>query len=203
MNQRMNKHAENIKNAVNDYKKATEAAKQKIDYITATYGPTAGEAERELQLEKLKKAKTAATDTITKAGDAGYREVEAWERMDGSKMNTDDMRLLDAGLIDHGEFDRLKVKYRDNSTMLAALRKYGERQNNENHREDFIPFNLRDIPTAEGKRKQWKNAQTQALDMLDAMDGTGKYEKVEDDDLGTAFSLGLMEEQMKTFGEDL
>ena len=200
----MNKHAENIKNAVNEYKKVTEAAKQKIDYITTTYGPTAGEAEREMQLEKLKKAKTAATDTIMKAGDAGYREVEAWERMDGSKLNTDDMRLLDAGLIDHGEFNRLKVKYRDNSTMCAVLKKFADKQNAAAIKDGGLPaFETRDIPTAEGKRKQWKNAQAQALDMLDAMDGTGKYENVEDGDFGTAFSLGIMEEQMKIFGENL
>lgn len=199
----MNKHAENIKNAVNDYKKATEAAKQKIDYITATYGPTAGEAETEIQAEKLEKARAAAEDTIIKAARSGYKEVEAWERMDGSKL-TDDIRLMDAGLVDHGEFNRLKVKYRDNSTMLAALKQYGDKQNATAIKDGGLPaFETRDIPTAEGKRKQWENAQTQALDMLDMLDGTGKYENVEDDDFGTAFTLGIMEEQMKTFGENL
>lgn len=198
----MNQHALNIRTALNDYKQATEKAKQQISFITTTYGKEAGEAEKEIQAKKLEKARSAAVDTITKAGDAGYREVETWERMDSSKL-TDDIKLLDAGIVDHGEFDRLKAKYRDNSTMLAALRKYGEKQNSENHSEGFFPFNLRDIPTAEGKRKQWKNAQAQALDMLDAMDGSGKYTKPDIDDWGAAFTLAAMPETLEHFGEDL
>lgn len=198
----MNQHALNIRTALNDYKQATEKAKQQISFITTTYGKEAGEAETEIQAKKLEKARSAAVDTITKAGDAGYREVETWERMDSSKL-TDDIKLLDAGIVDHGEFDRLKAKYRDNSTMLAALRKYGEKQNSENHSDGFIPFNLRDIPTAEGKRKQWKNAQAQALDLLDAMDGSGKYTKPDNDDWGAAFTLAAMPETLEHFGEDL
>ena len=42
----MNQHALNMKNALNEYKKATETAKQQIEFITTTYGREAGEAER-------------------------------------------------------------------------------------------------------------------------------------------------------------
>jgi hypothetical protein len=208
----MNQHAVNMKNALNDYKKATDTAKRQIEFITTTYGQEAGEAEREIQAKKLEKARAAAVDTINKAAGAGYKEAEAWGRLDGSKL-TDDVKLLDNGLVDKAEFDRLKAKYSGNYTMLHALRKYGEKQNKAASDEiranggDGLaaalaePFDLRDIPTAEDKPKRWEKAQAQALDLLDAMDGSGKYSNPHD--WGAAFTLAAMPETMEHFGENL
>lgn len=208
----MNQHAVNMKNALNDYKKATDTAKRQIEFITTTYGKEAGEAEREIQAKKLEKARAAAVDTINKAAGAGYKEAEAWGRLDGSKL-TEDAKLLDAGLVDKAEFDRLKAKYSGNYTMLHALRKYGEKQNKAASDEirssggDGLaaalaePFDLRDIPTAEDKPKRWEKAQAQALDLLDAMDGSGKYSNPHD--WGAAFILAAMPETMEHFGENL
>ena len=208
----MNQHAVNMKNALNEYKKATEAAKQQIEFITKTYGKEAGEAEKEIQAKKLERARATAVDTITKAAGAGHKEAEAWGRLDGSKL-TDDVRLLDAGLVDKAEFDRLKAKYSGNYTMLHALRKYGEKQNKEagdkirSSGGDGLeaalaePFNLRDIPTAEDKPKRWEKTQAQALDLLDAMDGSGKYKNPHD--WGAAFIQAAMPETLEHFGEDL
>ena len=208
----MNQHAVNMKNALNEYKKATEAAKQQIKFITDTYGKEAGEAEKEIQAKKLERARAAAVDTINKAAGAGYKEAEAWGRLDGSKL-TDDVRLLDAGLVDKAEFDRLKAKYSGNYTMLHALRKYGEKQNKAAGEEiranngDGLtaalvePYNIRDIPTAEDKPKKWEKTQAQALDLLDAMDGSGKYKNPHD--WGAAFVQAAMPETLEHFGEDL
>ena len=148
---------------------------------------------------------------LTKAGRAGYREAESWGRMDTSKL-TDDIKLLDAGIVDKGEFDRLKAKYSNNYTMLAALRRYGEKQNKEAGKEmqkngdDYIgaltePFDVHDIPTTEEKMKKWEKTQASALDLLDAMDGSGKYGNP--DDWGAAFTLAAMPETLEHFGEDL
>lgn len=208
----MNQHAANIKNALAEYKKATEAAKQQIKFITDTYGKEAGEAEKEIQAKKLERARAAAVDTINKAAGAGHKEAEAWGRLDGSKL-TDDVRLLDAGLVDKAEFDRLKEKYSGNYTMLHALRKYGEKQNKAAGEEiranngDGLtaalvePYNIRDIPTAEDKPKKWEKTQAQALDLLDAMDGSGKYKNPHD--WGAAFVQAAMPETLEHFGEDL
>lgn len=208
----MNQHAVNMKNALNEYKKATEAAKQQIKFITDTYGKEAGEAEKEIQAKKLERARATAVDTITKAAGAGHKEAEAWGRLDGSKL-TDDVKLLDAGLVDKAEFDRLKEKYSGNYTMLHALRKYGEKQNKEagdkirSSGGDGLeaalaePYNVRDIPTAEDKPKRWEKTQAQALDLLDAMDGSGKYKNPHD--WGAAFIQAAMPETLEHFGEDL
>lgn len=208
----MNQHAANMKKALNEYKKATDTAKQQIEFITNTYGQEAGEAETEIQAGKLERARTAAVDTINKAAGAGYKEAEAWGRLDGSKL-TEDTKLLDAGLVDKAEFDRMKAKYSGNYTMLQALRRYGEKQNKEageairaNNGDGLEaaltePFNLRDIPTAEEKMKKWEKAQASALDLLDAMDGTGKYSNPHD--WGAAFTLAAMPETLEHFGEDL
>ena len=207
----MNQHAVNMKNALNEYKKATEAAKQQIKFITDTYGKEAGEAEKEIQAKKLERARAAAVDTINKAAGAGHKEAEAWGRVDGSKL-TDDVKLLDAGLVDKAEFDRLKEKYSGNYTMLQALRKYGEQQNKAAGEEirkggDAMaaalaePFEVRDIPTAEDRPKKWERTQAQALDLLDAMDGSGKYKNPHD--WGAAFVQAAMPETLEHFGEDL
>lgn len=208
----MNQHAENMKKALNEYKKATDTAKQQIEFITNTYGKEAGEAEKEIQAKKLERSRAAAVDTINKAAGAGYKEAEAWGRLDGSKL-TDDVRLLDTGLVDKAEFDRMKAKYSGNYTMLQALRKYGEKQNKAAGDEiranggDGLtaalaePFDLRDIPTAEEKTKRWEKTQAQALDLLDAMDGSGKYK--DPHDWGAAFILAAMPETLEHFGENL
>lgn len=208
----MNQHALNMKNALNEYKKATETAKQQIEFITTTYGREAGEAEKDIQKKKLERARAAAVDTINKAAGAGYKEAEAWGRVDGSKL-TDDVKLLDAGLVDKAEFDRLKEKYSGNYTMLQALRKYGEKQNKAagdairaNNGDGLAaalvePYDVRDIPTAEDKPKKWERTQAQALDLLDAMDGSGKYSNPHD--WGAAFVMAAMPETLEHFGEDL
>lgn len=206
----MNQHAENMKKALTDYKSARDKANTQIKFITDTYGREAGEAEKKLQTGKLEKARAAAVDTITKAGSAGRQGAEAWGHVDGSKLYNDDIRLLEAGLVDAAEFDRLKAKHAGNYTMLTALRKYGEKQNAEaseqirKNNPDAIlidAFKVRDIPTAESKTKAWEKAQAQALDLLDAMDGTGKYSNP--DDWGAAFNVAAMPETLEHFGEDL
>ena len=206
----MNQHALNMKTALTNYKQATDNAKQMVKFITDTYGKEAGEAEAKMQAKKLEKARAESVDMITKAGAAGYRGAESWGRMDSSKL-TDDIRLLDAGVVDKGEFNRLKEKYSNNSTMLAALLRYGEKHNKESgevlKNGDFYtgalvePFDIKDIPTTEEKMKKWEKAQATALDLLDAMDGSGKYGDRED--WGAAFVLAAMPENLEHFGADL
>jgi len=207
----MNKHAENMKKALLDYKKLRETADARIQYIRETYGNEAGEAEKEIQTKKLERARSEAVNTITAAGGAGRKEAEAWGHMDGSKMNSDDIKLLDAGLVDKAEFNRLKAKHADNFTMLQVLRKYGEKQNRaeteearKNNPDGFImeePFDLHDIPAADDKAKRWERTQASALDLLDCMDGVGKYSNPHD--WGAAFIKAAMPENLEHFGEDL
>ena len=203
----MNQHIETMKGALYTYKKQREAADERIAWITETYGKEAGEAERNIQEKKTAQARAAAEKAIKDAGAAGLAAAEAWGRMDGSKL-TDDVKLLDAGLVDKAEFDRLKGKYNGNATMLAALRKYADKQNAaaaEEARksgEGFaaamtMPYDTRDMPTAEGKQNNWKKTQALALDLLDVMDGSGKYK----DDWMGSFGRAALPEQMEHFGE--
>ena len=122
---------------------------------------------------------------------------------------TDDAKLLDAGLVDPAEFDRLKSKYSVNSTMLAALKKYGDKQNDlarkaaENGKPGEIvmtdnPFNVKDIPTPAERVQNWDKLNAKALDTLDAIDGVGKYR----DPWTQAFGRGVYDQTVDTFGDE-
>ena len=207
----MNKNAETIKNALLTYKGLREAADARIKQIRETYGEEAGRAEAEIQSKRLSQARATAESTIQNAHGEGRRAAEAWGTLDGSKL-TDDIKLLDAGLVDREAFNGLKNRYKDNATMLSALRKYGEKKNAEAAKEirdsgDAFtaaltePFELRDIPTAEDKMKRWDKAKSSALDLLDAMDGAGKY--ANPNDWAAAFTKAAMPETLEHFGENL
>ena len=207
----MNKNAETMRNALKNYKAKRDTADARIKQIRDLYGEEAAQHEAERQNKALKAARTEVESTIRAASGEGRRAAEAWGVMDGSKL-TDDIKLLDAGLVDVDTFNGLKARYKDNSTMLSALRKYGEKQNAAAAKEIreggdafaaamTAPYELRDIPTAADKVKGWDKAQAHALDLLDCMDGAGKYSNP--NDWGAAFIKAAMPENLEHFGEDL
>lgn len=200
----MNKNIETMKTTLTGYKKQREDAEARIKYITDTYGKEAGEKERERQEKQLANARATATQTIRAAGAEGMAAAAAWGQMDGSKL-TDDVKLLDAGLVDKAEFGRLKAKYSGNATMLAALRKYADKQNAEavkaaRDKGDLplaMPYDTSDMPTADSKRANWEKTQAHALDLLDSIDGTGRYK----DSWTASFGRAALPEQLEHFGE--
>lgn len=204
----MNQNAENIKKALKAYKEKRDAADARIQQIRENYGEEAAQREADRQNKSLKAARAEVESTIRAATGEGRRAAEAWGRMDGSKL-TDDIKLLDAGLVDVATFNELKGRYKDNATMLSALRKYADKQNAAAAKEASEkgdlplaePYETRDIPTAEGKAKSWDNAQRGAFDMLDAMDGSGKYGNPQD--WGAAFVKAALPDTLEHFGEDL
>lgn len=204
----MNKNAEAIKNALKAYKTKRDTADERIKNIRETYGEEAAQREAERQNKALKQARAEVESTIRAAHGEGRRAAESWGKLDGSKL-TDDIKLLDAGLVDAAAFRDLKERYKDNSSMLTALKKYADKQNaaamKEAHEKGGLPlaepFETRDIPTAEGKAKGWDRARDSALDMLDAMDGTGKYGNPHD--WGASFVKAAMPETLEHFGEGL
>lgn len=204
----MNKNAETIKNALQTYKTKRDAADARIKQIRELYGEEAAQHEAERQNKAMKTARTEAESAIRAATGEGRRAAEAWGRMDGSKL-TDDVKLLDNGLVDVQTFNELKGRYKDNHTMLSALRKYADKQNaaamKEAHEKGDLPlaepFETRDIPTPADKVKKWDNVQARAFDMMDAMDGTGKYSNPHD--WGASFVKAAMPQELEHFGEDL
>jgi hypothetical protein len=191
-----------------DYKAKRDTADARIKQIRESYGEEAAQREAERQNKALKQARAAAEEAIRAAHGEGRRAAENWGKLDGSKL-TDDIKLLDAGLVDREAFRDLKERYKDNSSMLAALKKYADKQNaaamKEAHEKGDLPlaepYETRGIPTAEGKAKSWDRARDSALDMLDAMDGTGKYSNPHD--WGASFVKAAMPQTLESFGDNL
>ena len=194
-----------IRSALKDYHNAKEASKKRVDMIREQYGDEAAAREQETQNKRLADARDTASTIITANHRVAVEHTENWGRLDGSQL-TDDAKLLDAGLVDPKEFDRMKDKYSVNNTMLVALKKYGDRQNDlarkaATERGDLAlsePYNTKDILTPSEKIANWDKLKTRAMDTLDAIDGTGKY----GDAWSQAFGAGLYAETMDTFGDE-
>lgn len=205
MTQKGYEHKIAIRNALKEYSKAKESSKKRVDMIREQYGDEAAAREQEVQDKRLADARDTASTIIEANHRNAVKHTEEWGRLDGSQL-TDDLKLLDARLVDPGEFERMKNKYSVNNTMLAALKKYGDRENDLARKaaadNGELPlaerFNTKDILTASERIANWDKLKTKAMDTLDAIDGTGKYS----DAWSQAFGKGLYAETMDTFGDE-
>lgn len=200
----MNKYISDMKNAVTTYKTAKDQAQQRYNEIKQLYGDEAAEKENSRLQKNLATARSTAEAAIKEAYGEGVYAAEQWGKLDGSKL-TDDIKLLDAGLVDVNEFEKLKSRHRDNATMLMALKKFGEKQNATAQQEQAKtghlslaePYNTRDIVTLPDKLDNWKQAKAQALDYLDMVDGRGAYA----DDWSKTLGKVMIDEGLSHFGE--
>ena len=204
----MSKYIDDMKSALVTYKTAKQNAEKRLQEIRELYGDEAGERESERQEKQLTSARQRAEAAIREAYSEGVYLAEQWGKLDGGRL-TDDVKLLDAGLVDVDAFEMLKNRHRDNGTMMLALKKYGERMNAAAAQEarekgDVLsgmtaPYNVRDIVTGAEKVENWKRAKTQALDVLDMIDGKGAYSDPWTKALGNA----LGGESIEHFGENI
>ena len=205
MTQKGYEHKMAIRNALKEYSKAKELSKKRVDMIREQYGDEAAAREQEVQDKRLADARDTASTIIEANHRNAVKHTEEWGRLDGSQL-TDDLKLLDARLVDPGEFERMKNKYSVNNTMLAALKKYGDRENDLARKaaadNGELPlaerFNTKDILTASERIANWDKLKTKAMDTLDAIDGTGKY----GDAWSQSFGKALYAETMDTFGDE-
>lgn len=202
----MSKYIDDMKSALVTYKTAKQNAEKRLQEIRELYGDEAGQYESERQAKQLTAARERAEAAIREAYSEGVYLAEQWGKLDGARL-TDDVKLLDAGLVDVDAFEALKERHRDNGTMMLALKKYGERMNAAAAQEArekgdafsgmTAPYNVRDIVTGADKVENWKRAKTQALGVLDMIDGKGAYSDPWTKALGNA----LGDESIEHFGE--
>lgn len=200
----MSRYAEDMKRALVTYRDTKQKAAQRLQEIKDLYGDEAAQREQERQGKQLKSARATAEAAIREAYSEGHYLAEQWAKPDGSRL-TDDMKLFDAGLVTPEVFEQLKSRYRDNATMLSALKAQGEKLNAAAAQEDrvkggmgfAVPYNVRDIATGADKVKGWDTLKKQAMDALDMVDGTGAYS----DSWTQALGKHLCAETIDHFGE--
>ena len=202
----MSKYSDDMKQALVTYKATKQKAEARYNEIKELYGEEAVQREQERQEKQLKNARAAAEAAIREAYSEGHYLAEQWGKPNGSQL-TDDLKLFDAGMVTPEVFETLKARYRDNATMSAALKAKGEKLNAAAAKEASdngdpwvgmrMPYNTRDIETAEDKMKYWDGLKKQAMDMLDAIDGTGAYS----DPWTQAVGRALGAEVIDKFGE--
>ena len=202
----MSRYAEDMKRALVTYRDTKQKAEARYNEIKELYGEEAVQREQERQEKQLKNARAAAEAAIREAYSEGHYLAEQWGKPDGSQL-TDDLKLFDAGMVTPEVFETLKARYRDNATMSAALKAKGQQLNAAAAKEASdngdplggmrMPYNTRDIETAEDKMKYWDGLKKQAMDMLDAIDGTGAYS----DPWTQAVGRALGAEVIDKFGE--
>ena len=202
----MSKYSDDMKRALATYRDTRKKAEARYSEIKDLYGEEAVKHEAERQEAQLKNARAAAEAAIREAYSEGHYLAEQWGKPDGSQL-TDDLKLFDAGMVTPEVFETLKARYRDNATMSAALKAKGQQLNAAAAKEAsdngdplggmHMPYNTRDIETAEDKMKYWDGLKKQAMDMLDAIDGTGAYS----DPWTQAVGRALGAEVIDKFGE--
>lgn len=181
----MSRYVDDMRNALRGYQGRVQAARARVDEIREAYGQEAADRQREREAERLKGERAKAEAAIREAYSEGIYQVNQWGQLDGGRL-TDDAKLLDADLVTPAQFDAMKSKYEGNFTMLAVLKKYGDRQNANaiqaardmgDHAGAWgvAPYNVRDIPTKEGKLETWEGLRQNALKMLDMIDSSGAY----------------------------
>ena len=200
----MSKYADKMKQAIVTYRDTKRKADARYKEIKDLYGEEAVTREKERQEKQLKAARAAAESSIREAYSEGHSIAEQWATPDGSQL-TDDIKLFDAGLVTPEVFEQLKGKYKNNSTMLSALKVQGEKLNAAAAKDDrdkygfgmSEPYNVRDIRTGADRLKGWDNMKKKAMDALDMLDGTGNYS----DPWNRALGAALGDETIDHFGE--
>ena len=204
----MSRYTDNMKQALVLYRDAKDKEAKRLQEVKEYFGDEAMQREQERQAQQIKNARATAEAAIQEAWSEGRYLAEQWAKPDGRQL-TDDMKLFDVGLVTPEVFDQLKARYRDNATMLAALKMQGEKLNAAAQKEaqertdnPFMiaePYNVRDIVTGADKLNQWDSMKKQALDVLDAIDGTGQYNGEWGHTVGAAYSAEIIEH----FGEGM
>ena len=164
-----------LQKALENYRNAAQRTATKIEECMQIYAPEAASIESERLKSELEKEKQKALDVIRAERASAEKEADEWGRMDGSRI-TDDVKLLDSGIITADQFAQLAEKYQDNGTMCQALRKYAERHNEQlraQSREAF-PVGLIDLgqlPTMESRRAELTHDAKSAESILNMIDG--------------------------------
>ena len=202
----MSKYADDMKQAIMTYRNKYKNAEANIKLVVENYGEEAGQRELERQEKNLKAEREKAAAAIREAYSEGVYLAERWGQPDGSRL-TDDLKLFDAGIVTPEVFDQLKARYKDNATMLSALKAQGEKLNAAAAQEAqgkgemalASPYDTRDIVTLDDKLKNWGKLKAQAMDALDMIDGTGNYS----DPWTQAIGNAMGDEVINHFGEGM
>lgn len=205
----MNKHIQTMKNALTHYQKSVKTGLDKMEENTRLYKPEEAEKANAAIMARLEEEKKTVTDQIAEAQAAGQHDIDAWGKLDGSKI-TDDAKLLEHGAVNPEQFRTLVDKYQDNSTMLQLLANYADKQNEGsggfsavwnyggkgNDARSRQHFDTTGLPTVEAKRAAFKNAAASAFSLVDRI-GT-----IEKGKIGTGPDSPLVLSSLEQFGEN-
>ena len=200
-------YIQKTKDVILDYLEQAQQVGTKIKEAHNLYLPEAAEREEARLREKLAAARKDTEEKI----DAIFREAskgaEAWGTLDGAKL-TADAQLLQGQGVTPDQFYQLVDRYKDNYTMLDALRKYGEARNAEaykearaaGNRDAFIPgpYDLHGIPGPDAKVKDFDAQRKMADYFLNVADGTGFSSEFEH-----KFASDAADKQFEAWGEEI
>ena len=200
----MNTYIQRTKDAILDYLSKAQQADRKIAEGRKIYNEQSMEQEEKRLRDELAKARKDTEARI----DSIIREASAdgWGRLDGSKL-TADAQLLHGQGVTPDQFNQLVDRYKDNYTMLDALRKYGEARNaeaakeaKENGKWDALfsqPYNVREIPGPDAKSKELDALRKRADYFLNVADGTGFSSEFE-----RTFARSTADKSFEAWGEE-
>ena len=178
----MNAQIEQMQQALRKYRSQAKATFERIEKVYATYKPEEARREESRLMGELHSTRMICENEIYRAHKAATDAVKQWSTLDGNQV-TSDNTLLMTGMVGPEEFNKMVTKYKDNYTMLHALRNYAERMNKkieaENRKKgEYLtagPYRTKHIPDPKSRLENWDKYSRSARDMLDQIDGHGKY----------------------------
>lgn len=205
----MNKHIQTMKNALNNYQRSVKAGLEKMEENTRLYKPEEAEKANAAIMARLKEDHETVRERIREAKEAGQHDIDAWGKLDGSKI-TADAALLEAGAVNPEQFRSFVEKYQDNATMLQLLANYAEKENGGqggfasvwnyggkgNDARNRRHFDTTGLPTVEAKQRAFNNAAASAFNLADRI-GT-----IEKGKIGTGPDSPLVLSSLEQFGEN-
>ncbi len=172
-------HIDQMAAAVKKYFAEAQIAQQKMKKNSEIYQAEFAVPENEKIKQHLQEARWAAEDAIKAAQEAGRAEAESWGKLDGSKL-PDDVKLLQFDITPE-QFSDLVARHKNNGTMAALLKQYGEKMNKRlleetSGKNGTMPekqYNTWEIPTVEEKRAVYDKFASGAMARLSNIDNGG------------------------------
>lgn len=143
-----------LQKVIQAYSDNVRDVNQRIETARKTYLPDVFKQHEAAARDDLHRLAREARTEIETVKDSEIENVNEWARMNGAKIDSGDLALLNGAFDLSGkDIDALVTKHKDNATMLNAIGKYYEQRQSQGAKDGTLSdaISIPAIPTAKNK----------------------------------------------------